>query len=50
MQVKKEDIQALLNRRKELLEEMNKLNKEYTALGNIITEILKQKELEDDRR
>lgn len=50
MQVKKEDIQALLDRRKELLEQINKLNKEYTALGNIITEILKQKELEDDSR
>lgn len=50
MQVKKEDIQALLDRRKELLEQINKLNKEYTALGNIITEILKQKEIEDDRR
>lgn len=50
MQVKKEDIQALLDRRKELLEEINKLNKEYTAIGNIITEIFRQKELEDDRR
>ena len=50
MQVKKEDIQALLDRRKELLEQINKLNKEYTAIGNIVTEILKQKELEDDRR
>ena len=50
MQVKKEDIQALLDRRKRLLEEINKLNKEYTALGNIITEILRQKEIEDDIR
>lgn len=50
MDIKKEDIQVLLDRRKELLEQMNKLNKEYTALGNIITEIFRQKELENDRR
>lgn len=50
MQVKKEDIQALLDRRKELLEEINKLNKEYTALGNIISKILYEKEIENDQR
>ena len=50
MQVKKEDIQALLYRRKELLEQINKLNKEYTDLGNVIKEILRDKEQEDDRR
>ena len=50
MQVKKEDIQALLDRRKELLEQINKLNKEYTDLGNVIKEILRDKEQEDDRR
>lgn len=50
MDIKKEDIQILLERRKELKEQLNKLNKEYTALGNILKEILRDKEIEDDRR
>lgn len=50
MDIKKEDIQALLDRRKEILQEVNKLNKEYTAIGNIIKEILRNKEIEDDGR
>ena len=50
MNIKKEDIQILLERRKEIQEQRNKLDEEYTALGNIIKEILRNKELEDDRR
>ena len=49
---KKEDIKTLLDRRRELLEEINKLQKEYTAIGNIVEEIIRQEERggEDDGR
>lgn len=46
--MKKEDIKALLDRRKELLQEINKLNREYTALGNILEEIIKKEEKKDN--
>lgn len=46
--LKKEDIKALFNRRKEILEEINKLEKEYTALGNLLEEIIKREEREGD--
>lgn len=45
---KKEDIKALLDRRKEILEEINKLNKEYTAIGNILEGIIKLEERNAD--
>lgn len=45
---KREDIQTLLDRRREILIELNKLNKEYTALGNIIEEIFRLEEKEKD--
>lgn len=34
-----EDIKILLDRRKELLTEINKLQKEYSAIGNILLEL-----------
>ncbi len=46
--VKKEDIKVLLDRRKELQEKINKLNAEYTALGNLLEEIIKHEEKERD--
>jgi hypothetical protein len=45
---KKEDIKILLDKRAEILKEINKLEQEYTALGNIISEILKLEEREND--
>ena len=44
---KKEDIKVLLDRRKELLDQINKLQNEYTAIGNILEQIIK---LEKDER
>lgn len=48
MQIKKEDVKALFNRRKELKEEINKLEKEYTAIGNLLEIIIKIEERESD--
>lgn len=42
----REDIKILLARREEIKNEINKLDKEYTALGNLITEILRYKQEE----
>ena len=50
MDIKKEDVEALCNRREEIRKEINKLQSEYTAIGNIISAILKNKEIEDDGR
>lgn len=50
MNIKKEDIEILLQRRKEIKQKINKLQNEYNAIGNIISEILKNKEIEDDGR
>lgn len=48
--IKRESIKVLLDRRKELFEEINKLQKEYTALGNVLEEIIrKQKEEENEK-
>lgn len=44
----KDNIETLLNRRKELQEQINKLQEEYTALGNVITKILKIAEQEKE--
>ena len=48
MVVKKEDIKVLLDRRKELQEEINKLQKEYNAIGRILETIIKIEERETD--
>ena len=44
--VKKEDINALLERRREIIEEVNKLQREYAAIGNVVEDILKRREEE----
>ena len=46
--MKKEDVKVLLDRRKEILEEINKLNKEYTAIGNLLEELIRIEEREKD--
>lgn len=48
MVVKKEDVKVLLDRRKELQEEINKLQKEYSAIGRILETIIKIEERETD--
>lgn len=42
----KEDIETLLERRKKLREQINEMEKEYGALGRVITKILKVTEEE----
>lgn len=49
MMMKKEDVDALLERRKELKEQINKLNKEYTAIGNLLHELRRYEEKENER-
>jgi len=46
--IKREDVNVLLDRRKEIQEEINKLNKEYTAIGNILEQIIRYEEREKD--
>ena len=46
--MKKEDVKILLDRRKEILEEINKLNKEYAAIGNLLEELIRIEEREKD--
>ena len=46
--VEKKDIRVLLDRRKEILEEINKLDKEYTAIGKVIEELIRIEEREKD--
>ena len=49
--IKKDDIKVLLDRRKEILEEINKLDKEYTAIGKVIEELIRiEKREKDDGR
>lgn len=48
--MKKEDVKVLLERRKEIQEEINRLNKEYTAIGNLLEELIKYEERENDDR
>lgn len=43
----KEDIRALLDRREEITKEINKLQKEYEALGNAVKLMLDIKEKEE---
>lgn len=45
----REDIKTLLDRREEIKNQMNKLSKEYTAIGNIITELHRYKKEEKER-
>lgn len=45
----KENIKILLNRREEIKEELNKLNAEYKAIGDLITELYKYREEEKKR-
>lgn len=42
----KEDIKILLDRRKEIQDQINKLEKEYKAIGKVITELHRYKEKE----
>ena len=42
----KDDIKILLERRKELKEEINKLQEEYTAIGNVLTKVMEVTEQE----
>lgn len=44
----KENIKILLDRRKEIQNQINKLQKEYTALGNVITELYRQEERKNE--
>ena len=44
----KEDVKILLDRRKEIQEEVNKLQKEYGAIGRILETILKIEERDTD--
>lgn len=46
----KEDIQILLNRRKELKEQINKMQKEYSALGRTISKMIKVAEKEKEQK
>lgn len=45
--MKKEEIKSLLDRRAEIIKEVNKMQEEYTALGKIITYYLNN---EKDRK
>lgn len=42
----REDIKILLNRREEIKEQVNKLQAEYKAIGDLIIELHKYKEKE----
>ena len=46
--MKKEDVKVLLDRRKQIQEEINELNKEYTAIGNLLETLIKYEEREND--
>ena len=46
--MKREDVNILLERRKELQEQINKLSKEYTAIGKLLEELIKYEEREKD--
>jgi hypothetical protein len=48
MVVNKEDVKVLLNRRKEIQEEVNKLQEEYSAIGRILEAIIRIEERETD--
>lgn len=45
----KDDIQILLDRREEIRKQINKLEAEYGALGNVITVLFKYKQKEKDK-
>ena len=42
----KENIKILLDRRSEILKEINKLEKEYKAIGDVLTELYNYREKE----
>lgn len=44
----KEDVKILLELRKELREDINKKEKQYTAIGNVLEELFKYKQREED--
>lgn len=44
--IKKDDIKVLLDRRQDIRNEINKLEKEYTAIGNVVEYILKRRKEE----
>ncbi len=46
----KEDIQILLNRRKELKEQINKMQKEYSALGRITSKMIEVAKEEKEQK
>lgn len=45
-----EDIQILLNRRKELKEQINKMQKEYSALGRTISKMIEVAKEEKEQK
>lgn len=45
----KNNIQTLLNRRNEIRNQINKLENEYQALGEVIQELLEYKQNEKDK-
>ena len=45
----KKDIKVLLDRRKDIQEELNKLNAEYTAIGNLLEEMIRKEEKDKER-
>ena len=44
----KENIDILLNRREEIRNQINKLEKEYKAIGEVLTDLYKYKKAERD--
>jgi hypothetical protein len=46
----KEDIQILLNRRKELKEQINKMQKEYSALGRTVSKMIEVAKEEKEQK
>ncbi len=46
----KDNIQILLNRRNEIRDQINKLEHEYQAIGEVIQELFEYKQNEKDRK